>query len=420
MNNNTQEQNMETTEYYQNIEYKNFEDMEFLLEDEGNLIKGIFAYGFERPSPIQSKAIKAINDKRDLIAQSQSGTGKTGAFTIGGLSLIDNKKAQPQMIIITNTRDLARQNYNVALELSKFMEIKISLCVGGIIESKPETNYNEAITSHVLIGTPGRIYDLFKRDAKNKKITKELKIVILDEADLLLRDENMKHKETFLDTIKNLISLLPMATQICIFSATFTDKTLAITNNFMNDPVKILVNQEKVSLDLIKHYWVNVVEEKNKLSTLMDLYQKINICQVVIFVNSIEKTERLKYDLEKMGHLVDIMHSKLSDTDRTNILKDFRNMKTRILIATDLISRGIDVEQVGLVINYDITSNPDEYIHRVGRSGRFGKTGVAINFVSTSIRSDCDKMNKIEYEYKITINELEDLDKVNSYLSGSL
>jgi translation initiation factor 4A len=411
-------------EYYQNIDFQNFDQLDFLTNNGNELLKGIFTYGFERPSPIQCKAVTAIYDGKDLIAQSQSGTGKTAAFTIGMLTKIDPNIKYPQGIIIANTRDLAKQNYYVMTEISKFMNIKICLCVGGTSESKPEENFKEAENSQIWIGTPGRILDLFNRDEKNKqknnrykKITNKLKIFIMDEADLLLREKKSEKNEGFLDNIKNIITFLPKSTQMCIFSATYTEKTLKLTEHFMNNSVKILVKQEQVSLDLIKNYWVNVIEERHKYATLEDLYKNINICQAVIFVNSIEKAEELKIKLNKDGHLVNAIHSKIEDTQRTVILKDFRNMKTRVLIATDLLARGIDVQQVGLVINYDIPAIPDEYIHRVGRSGRFGKSGVAINFVTKS-RYDVDRMINIEKQYSIKIDELVDLAVINYYLTG--
>lgn len=399
---------------YQKYDFKDFDHMDCLCKDAGELLKGIYAYGFERPSAIQSKAICAMHDGRDIVAQSQSGTGKTGAFTIGILTRIDVKVLHPQAIIVANTRDLAMQIHFVLTSLARFMNIKVALCIGGTIAKDSKTNLNDATTSHIWVGTPGRIVDLIERDKYNKNKTKlleNLKMLVLDEADVLLKDD-------FLEQIKKIVRGTPTTTQMCIFSATFRDDALEVTKHFMRNPVHILVEREKVSLDLIKNFKVDVGEERYKYDTLSDLYQSINICQAVIFVNTIEKADTLKHSLESDGHSVGMIHSKLTDIDRETTLADFRNMITRVIIATDIISRGIDVQQVGLVINYDIPDKSEQYIHRVGRSGRYNKIGVAINFVTQS-RYDKEKIKRIEDDYKISIIDLPDLNDVNYYLTGS-
>ena len=414
---------MELINDYQKADFKHFDQMEGLCKDSGELLKGVHGYGFETPSPIQAKAIPAIADGRDLIAQSQSGTGKTGAFTIGMLTKINYLNAYPQGVIIANTRELASQIHYVLSQISKYAKINVSLCVGG---KDVRINYQEAAKSHILVGTPGRIVDLIERDktgfdsrnarqsnTQNNRVRllDRLTIFILDEADVLLKDD-------FLEQIKKVIKCIPQKTQICIFSATYPDKTHEITDKFMNNPVHILVEREKVSLELIKHYKVDVQEERYKYDVLTEMYHKFNICQAVIFVNSIDRADTLAEKLSQDGHAVGVIHSKLTDIERSSILMGFRNMQTRVLVATDIISRGIDVQQVGLVINYDIPQEPDQYIHRVGRSGRFNKTGVAINFTTRS-RYDKEKIRRIEESYTMEINDMPDLDYVNYYLTGS-
>jgi translation initiation factor 4A len=392
---------------YQEIDYKQFDQIEALCNGNSDLLKGIFTYGFERPSPIQAKAIQPMADGRDLIAQSQSGTGKTGAFSIGMLLRINPLLKYPQGLIIANTRELASQIHYVLTNIANFMNIKVALCIGGI---DVKSNLNTALNSHILIGTPGRIVDLISRQSYKHKLFEKLEIVVLDEADVLLKDD-------FLDKIKKILLATPKETQICIFSATFSEDALDLTKRFLVNPVHILVEKEKVSLNLIKHYKINVEEERNKYDVLTELYQNINICQAVIFVNSIDKADMVSDKMIHDGHSVGVIHSKLPDIERSKILTEFRNMHTRVLIATDIISRGIDVQQVGLVINYDIPSEPDKYIHRVGRSGRYNKTGVAINFVTKS-RFDRDNISHIEDKYTIEINDLPSLETVSNYLVG--
>ena len=426
-----------TDKYYQNLDYENFD--EFLCDyHETKLMRGVYAYGFERPSPIQAKAIQPICDKRDLIAQAKSGSGKTGAFTIGVLSRIDPTKHYPQAIILGNTRELAVQIFNVTKNIGKDLGIHISLCIGGNGGKDVMTNLKEASRSHILIGTPGRLVDLisrdenrlsrddnrqqFKNDSKyppknnnNKRqnvpgLFDRLQVFVLDEADKLLSDD-------FLQQIQTIITKIPRETQVCLFSATYTSEILSLTEKFMTNPVKILVEPENVSVELIRNYFVNAEYEDNKYEILAELYQKVSVCQAVIFVNTIKKACDVAGRLQQDGHSVGLIHSKMDDVDRIEVLKEFRLTQTRILVATDIISRGIDVQQVGLVINYDVPYESESYIHRVGRSGRYGKVGVAITLV-TGHRADIGRMSTIEKDYDIKFIVLPLLETVNNFLTG--
>ena len=388
---------------YQEIDYDCFDD--FLCEQhEGNLLRGIYGYGFEKPSQIQAKGIKPILDGRDLIAQAQSGSGKTGAFTLASIAKVDAKINKPQVIIVAPTRELALQIAGVAKELAKYTNIKILECIGqnGM---NAITNLKHALTSHILVGTPGRLVDLVEKD---KKLLNNLKLFVLDEADVLLGPD-------FVAQIYMIISKLPSTTQVALFSATYLTETLNITSKFMKNPVTILVDNEKVSVDIIKNYFVDIEKEEYKYAVLVELYQKVSVCQAVIFVNHIKKaidvTERLRYD----GHAVGIIHKNLTNIERQEVLTNFRRSQTRILVATDIISRGIDVQQVGLVINYDVPFEAEQYIHRVGRSGRYGKIGVAITLTA---RNDYRNMGNIERKYNIRFVPLPSLEDVNNYLTG--
>lgn len=398
---------------YQELDFDNFDD--FLCEyQDGELIKGVYAFGFERPSIIQAKTILPICDGKDIIAQAQSGSGKTGAFGIGVLARIDLKDMHPQAIIIANTRELASQISYVVGKIGGRMGAKICLCIGGTTSGKDVSeNLSDAHESHILIGTPGRLVDLIERDERRRnkvKLLDKLKLLVLDEADILLGED-------FAPKIHHIVSRIPRDSQICLFSATYPPEVLELTKEFMNNPVKILVEREKISVDTIKNYYVNIEYEEHKYAVLVELYQKVSVCQAVIFVNSVNRAVELTNTLKKDGHAVGVIHSKLTDIERNEILKNFRLTQTRILVATDLISRGIDVQQVGLVINYDVPSDCEQYIHRVGRSGRFGKLGVAISFV-TKHRLDISRMFNIQKKYNIDFCELPALEDVNHYLTG--
>jgi superfamily II DNA/RNA helicase len=387
------------------MQFNSFDDMEFLNFE---LMKGIFDYGFQNPSRIQNLTIKNIFDGYDIIAQSQSGTGKTGAFTIGALSVVDPNLNHPQIIILATTRELATQIHFVISNISKHMNIRIGLAIGGtkIVNEATRDPYKHIRNSHILIGTPGRIFDYIERKAFNPK---KIKMFIMDEADALLKDD-------FVEQIQTIFNQLDSACQIVIFSATYTDKILEIADAITSEPKKkLMMKYEELSLDLIKQYKVEVRYENIKYSTLADLYTKLQIGQCIIFVNSINTANNLEKRLIKDGFGVSKIHGELETDKRTSVLKDFRIGLTRVLIATDVLSRGIDIEQIGIVINYDLPRDYASYIHRIGRSGRFGKIGVAINFVTDN---DHVNLKGLEAHYKIKIDDMPSPNTINNFLSG--
>lgn len=420
-NSNSDINGTEEKKNYQDLDFDSFDD--YLCEyHNGDLLAGIRGYGFERPSPIQAKSIVPMCDKRDVIAQAQAGSGKTGAFVIPSLAMVDPTKSHPQIVIIANTRQLASQIHYVTTKIGQKLiekhKLKVTLCVGGNAGNKDLfSSLAETHESQILIGTPGRLIALNEMDARKKnkvKLLDRVKLLVLDEADDLLKEE-------FAPQIQKIMIKIPKESQICLFSATYPAEVLSLTKEFLNNPVKILVEKEKISVEAIKNFFVNVEREQYKYDNLVDIYQKVNICQAVIFVNSIEKAEELSNSLTSSGHSVGVIHSKLDEFTKNEILKQFRLTQTRVLIATDLISRGIDVQQVGLVINYDVPYNADKYIHRVGRSGRFGRLGVAITFM-TETKQDIGRMKEIEREYKIDFEELRDINgiqRINNYLTGT-
>jgi superfamily II DNA/RNA helicase len=416
-NNDVNNENLDNIE-----EMRNFDD-DLCEYFNGDLIFGINCEGYEKPSAIQSKVTPYILQGRDVIAQAQAGSGKTGAYLFPAIARINVNNNYPQVLIICNTRPLATQINCVAESVgSKVISdhgLKIQLCIGG---NTPESHVDldKVNKTHLLIGTPGKVMALSEMNTKSRlssapSILDKITLLILDEADILLENE-------FVLQIKSIIKKISKTAQICLFSATYPKSVLEITNKFLSNPVKILVENEKISVDGIKNFWVNVGKEGCKYDTLVDIYHKISVCQAVIFVNSVEKANDLSNALKKDGHTVGVIHSRMDEIEKVKVLSNFRKTGIRVLVATDLISRGIDVQQVGLVINYDVPANPDKYIHRVGRSGRYGKVGVAITFMVQS-RQDTFRMEEIEKKYHIDFKELEeskDVDMVNNYLIGKL
>lgn len=356
------------------------------------LLKGVYGYGFEKPSVIQQRAIPVMLKGRQVIAQAQSGTGKTGTFSIGALQMIDLKKRACQVLVLSPTRELATQTFNVMTQLSSFMpDIRILSCVGGTSIRESVDDLEKGV--HVVVGTPGRIYDMIKR---RKLDLNSLKICILDEADEML-------SSGFMEQMIDIFNCIPENTQKCLFSATLSREIMEVTTKFMKDPVNILVKKEELTLEGIKQHYINIDREEFKFDTLCDLYERLTITQAIIYVNTIKKVDWLRGQLTARDFTVSFIHSEISQEERTRVMDEYRTGKSRVLISTDLLARGIDVQQVSLVINYDMPQNLANYLHRIGRSGRFGRKGVAINFV---IYQDRQKLKDIESHYQTQITEL--------------
>jgi len=351
------------------VEIEDFEDMN--LKD--NLLRGVYNYGFEKPSPIQSKAIIPMTKGRDMVAQAQAGTGKTGTFTIGTLNIINEGVKGCQAIILAPTHELATQIYTVASSLAQYMKgLNLYLCIGANPISVDIAAIKKT-SPQLVIGTPGRIKNLICYNALSTRL---LKLLVLDEADELI-------SSSFTPQIKQIIQNVPSSTQICLFSATMPEFKLQITNDFMNNPLNILVKKDQLTLEGISQFYVAVDEESWKLDTLCDLYETIAISQSIIYVNKKQKAEWLKNSLQEKGFTIAMISGDMDSVERAHVMKSFRSGDARILVSTDLLARGIDIQQVSIVLNYDIPYDKECYIHRIGRSGRFGRKGVAINFVTS-------------------------------------
>lgn len=372
---------------YNDIESSTFEDLN--LKD--TLLRGIYSCGYEVPSSIQKKAILPVIDKHDVIAQAQSGTGKTATFSIGMLQNIDENLQETQSLILSHTRELSLQIMQVVKNLSTYMNLTYNLSVGG---TTIRENIDELLKNpQVVIGTPGRVLDMINKKALN---TRNLKILVIDEADEML-------SKIFSNQIYDIFRFLPNNIQVGLFSATMTPEFFKISNNFMRNPIKILVKNEELTLEGIKQFYINIDKQDFKFATLCDIYEACSISQTIIYCNSKRTVDEVSKKLVDNNFSISSIHGEMTQTERNNIMQEFRNGSSRILISTDLLSRGIDVQQVSLVINYDIPNNPESYIHRIGRSGRYGRKGVAINFVTSY---DVRKMQDIERYYSTQVDEL--------------
>ncbi|KAL0946437.1 hypothetical protein HGRIS_012660 [Hohenbuehelia grisea] len=365
----------------------NFDNMELKAE----LLRGIYAYGFERPSAIQQRAIVPVVKGHDVIAQAQSGTGKTATFSISILQKLDMDVKGTQALILAPTRELAQQIQKVVIALGDYMNIECHACVGGTNVREDMAKLQEGV--HVVVGTPGRVYDMINRRALR---TDHIKIFCLDEADEML-------SRGFKDQIYEVFQLLPADIQVVLLSATMPADVLEVTKKFMRDPVRILVKRDELTLEGIKQFYIAVEKEDWKLDTLCDLYETVTITQAVIFCNTRRKVDWLTEKMHSREFTVSAMHGDMEQKAREVLMKEFRSGSSRVLITTDLLARGIDVQQVSLVINYDLPTNRENYIHRIGRGGRFGRKGVAINFVTTE---DVRMLREIEQFYNTQIDEM--------------
>ncbi|PNY09382.1 DEAD-box ATP-dependent RNA helicase 2-like protein [Trifolium pratense] len=374
---------LETTEGVKT--FKSFEEMG--IKD--NLLRGIYQYGFDKPSAIQQRAVAPIIQGRDVIAQAQSGTGKTSMIALTVCHLVDTSVREVQALIVSPTRELASQTEKVISAIGDYTNIRAHACVGGKSVGE-DIRKLEHGGVHVVSGTPGRVLDMIKRRTLG---TRAIKLLVLDESDEML-------SRGFKDQIYDVYRYLPPDLQVVLVSATLPHDILEMTNKFMTDPVRILVKRDELTLEGIKQFFVAVEREEWKFDTLCDLYDILTITQAVIFCNTRRKVDWLTEKLRNNNFTVSSMHSDMPQRERDAIMGEFHAGTTRVLITTDVWARGIDVS---LVINYDLPNNRELYVHRIGRSGRFGRKGVAINFVKND---DIKILRDIEQYYSTQIIDL--------------
>eukprot|EP00995_Heteronema_vittatum_P011599 NODE_72_length_2062_cov_110.714357_g55_i0.p1 GENE.NODE_72_length_2062_cov_110.714357_g55_i0~~NODE_72_length_2062_cov_110.714357_g55_i0.p1 ORF type:complete len:424 (+),score=198.03 NODE_72_length_2062_cov_110.714357_g55_i0:51-1274(+) len=358
-----------------------------------NLLRGIYSYGFEKPSAIQQRAIVPFIKGGDLIAQAQSGTGKTGAFAIGLLQRMDFSNKTCQALVLSPTRELALQTEQVVSHIGDFLAESSSFCATFVGGTRVVDDIRKLEAGVIIaVGTPGRVFDVIKRGALR---TEHLKVLALDEADEML-------SQGFSEQIYEIFKFLPKDIQVALFSATMPQDVLDLTSKFMRDPIRILVKKEALTLEGIKQFYV-AVEEEFKLETLMDLYDSVSIAQSVIFCNTRRKVDWLAEQMNKKQFTVSFMHADMAKGEREKVMATFRSGSSRVLITTDLLARGIDVQHVSIVINFDLPANRESYLHRIGRSGRYGRKGVAINLVTAR---DVSNLKELESFYHTQVDEL--------------
>lgn len=363
------------------------------LDIDNDLLRGIYAYGFEKPSPIQKKAIKPIIMGKDIIAQAQSGTGKTATFTIGALSNIKLTDNFTQVLILSPTRELSKQTANVARALGGMMtNLKIQILVGGNSIDE-DTHKLKTEIPHIIAGCPGRVYDMMRRNVISSK---KIKLVILDEADEMF-------STGFKEQVYNIFQYFNKDIQVALFSATLPPYIETITSKLMRNPVRVQVKAEQLTLEGISQYFVGVEDDRQKYATLKDLYSYISMSQCIIYCNSLKRVSELYDAMMEDGFPVCRIHSGMEKEERENAFSDFRTGKYRVLISSNVTARGIDIQQVSVVINFDISKCVHTYLHRIGRSGRWGRKGVGINLIT---RRDIPKLKEIEQYYACQIREM--------------
>ena len=371
-------------------EFKKWEDVDEISPD---LLRGIYAYGFEKPSYIQQKSILSIIQKRDVIAQAQSGTGKTGAFTVAALQSIDVTKAKTQALILAPTRELAKQIYDVISSIGGMMTgLTLRLLVGGTSTAEDAADLRKSVP-HIIVGCPGRVFDMIRR---NHIQGTNVNMLVLDEADEML-------SAGFNDQIYNIFQYMPSDIQVVLFSATMPPELYTLTEKFMRSPVNIQVKAEQLTLEGIQQHYVALDDDVQKYLTLKDLFKTISVSQCIIFCNSTKRVADLHEAMLFDGFPVCCIHSGMEKGERDKAYQDFKAGVHRVLISSNVTARGIDIQQVSTVINFDMPQDVHIYLHRIGRSGRWGRKGVGINFVT---RRDMRIKKEIEVYYGTIITEL--------------
>ncbi|KAA1095116.1 DExD/H-box ATP-dependent RNA helicase dhh1 [Puccinia graminis f. sp. tritici] len=354
-----------------------FEDL-YLRRD---LLMGIFEAGFEKPSPIQEEAIPIALAGRDILARAKNGTGKTGAFVIPTLEKTNVRINRIQALILVPTRELALQTSQVCKTLGKHTGIQIMVTTGGTTLKDDILRLQEAV--HVVVGTPGRILDLASKGVADLS---QCKTFVMDEADKLLSPE-------FTVVIEQLLSFLHKDRQVMLFSATFPMIVKDFKDKHMIKPYEINL-MEELTLQGVTQYYA-FLEERQKVHCLNTLFSKLQINQAIIFCNSTNRVELLARKITDIGYSCFYSHAKMLQQHRNRVFHDFRNGVCRNLVCSDLLTRGIDIQAVNVVINFDFPKNAETYLHRIGRSGRFGHRGIAINLITYENRFD---LYRIEQE----------------------
>lgn len=384
---------------------KSFEELG--LSDE--LLKGLYAMKYQKPSKIQEKALPLLisNPPRNMIGQSQSGTGKTAAFSLTMLSRVDPELNQTQAVCLAPARELARQTLDVVQTMSKYTKITSQLVVPNSFER------GQHINAQILVGTPGTLLDLIRR--RQVDLSK-LKVFVLDEAD------NMLDQQGLGDQCVKVKKSIPKDTQLVIFSATFPDEVRKYAQRYVPNANELSLRHEELNVDAIKQLYMDCDSEQHKFEVLNELYGLLTIGSSIIFVARKETANILYKKLGDEGHQVSVLHSDLDTTARDKLIDDFRSGRSKVLITTNVLARGIDIPTVSMVVNYDMPTDrsgkadPSTYLHRIGRTGRFGRVGVAVSFIHD--KKSFDQLNAIRSYFgdiemtRVPTDDWEEVEKI--------
>jgi translation initiation factor 4A len=367
---------------------ESFDDMD--LSD--NLLRGIYSYGFERPSLIQQRSIQAMVTGRHLVGQACAGSGKTAAYATAALQRIDFDAQVTQVLLLAPGRELVLQIQKVFLALGDYLGLRCHACLGG-------TSVRDDIDrlrrrQHIVVGTPGRIEDMI---SKRHLRTGKVKMIIIDEVDSLLSSPNDRNK-TF-----GILNTLPRGVQTCLFSTTVTPEIVQSLERRMPKALKVLFSKSELIPESIKHFYIDIEREEWKFDTLCDLYETMTQTQTLCFFTSRRKVDYIAEQMCKRDFTISCFHAELDQKERDLVMREFRSGSSRVLLTTSLLARGIDVQQVSLVINYDIPSSSAEYLHQAGRCARFGRKGVVINL---AVSNDINTLKNFGDMYEIMIEEM--------------
>ena len=356
------------------------------LEIHPRIAKAIDDLGFMAPTPVQAKAIPLMLDGRDVLAQAQTGTGKTAAFAIPILQLIEPAMRKPQALVIVPTRELCVQVTREFGSIGKYMHSSEVAIYGGVSYVPQERALRRGST--IVVGTPGRLLDHIERGTLDLS---NLRVVVLDEADRLL-------DMGFAPEVKRLLSKCPTNRQTALFSATLQGEVQDLARRFTKNPAQVAIEPERVNLAAIEQIYIEVLDE-DKVKALEELLKKYDIDQVLIFRHTKRGVDKLVEALQRRGHKVEALHGDLSQRERERTLDAFRDGSLPMLVATNVAARGLHIEDISHVVNYDLPEDPDTFTHRVGRTGRVGKAGVAVTFVGPW---DVDEFEVLKKKAKVS------------------
>jgi len=390
---------------YAGIHSTGFRD--FLLKPE--LLRAISDLGFEHPSEVQQECIPQAVLGMDVLCQAKSGHGKTAVFVLATLQQVEPVNGEVSVIVLCHTRELAFQIKNEYARFSKYMpEIRIGVFYGGTpVQKDIDLLRDKATCPHILVATPGRLNALARDKYLNAKSVKHF---ILDECDKMLEQLDMRRD------VQEIFRITPHHKQVMMFSATLAKDIRVTCKKFMTNPLEIFVDDEtKLTLHGLQQYYVKL-EEVAKNRKLNELLDNLEFNQVVIFVKSVARANELDKLLRECNFPSISIHSGLQQEERISRYKQFKNFEKRILVATDIFGRGIDVERVNIVINYDSSADADSYLHRVGRAGRFATKGLAITFVSSD--ADQEVLDQIQARFEVKVTDLPPQVDSSSYMTS--